>query len=76
MARTSKKAAQPKANDGDFVTIKSTNGRSRRRAGYRFTPEGVDVAVDDLTSDQKIAIAADPHLKVLDVNVDVDAADA
>lgn len=58
----------PKASavpvSGNFVLIKTTNGTSRRRAGLRFTPEGVRVNVDDLSKDQIAEIEADKHLKV------------
>ncbi|KPU84998.1 hypothetical protein JI58_00255 [Marinosulfonomonas sp. PRT-SC04] len=52
-----------KAPKGQFVLIKSTTD-SRRRAGLKFTKEGVKINVDDLTKEQQIAIENDPRLSV------------
>lgn len=52
------------AEAGNFVMIATTNGKSRRRAGLRFTPEGVKVDVAALSRADQEAIERDPMLKV------------
>ncbi|PIE13822.1 MAG: hypothetical protein CSA70_03655 [Rhodobacterales bacterium] len=49
---------------GPFVVVSSANGRTRRRAGLRFTPEGVKLDVSTLTEEQRTAIDDDPVLKI------------
>ncbi len=54
-------------SEGPFIMVSATSERGRRRAGMRFTQEGVKVDVSKLSDKQKAAIDADPQLKVSNV---------
>jgi hypothetical protein len=50
------------AKAGPAITV--TARAPRRRAGYRFGPSPVTIAVDDLSEAQKKALADDPELQI------------
>ena len=52
---------------GPFVLVSTTHGKARRRAGLRFTSEGIRVDVSTLSEAQKTAIQGDPALTVKEV---------
>jgi len=76
---TSSSKTKPKTTDkdapetsGDMVVISTNHRQPRRRAGMRFTPEGVTVDVSNLTSKQIEAIQSDPHLVVRPIALSAD----
>lgn len=44
--------------------IRSTTGRSYRRAGLEFTPQWTEVDIAALDADRRALIEADPHLRI------------
>ncbi len=74
MTENTKKAATQAAGKKDtneealppaaLVVISTNHRQPRRRAGLRFTPEGVTIDPATLTEKQRDAIMADPHLVV------------
>lgn len=67
-----KGAAKDAAPSGEipalFVRTRKRFG-SRRRAGFRFTREGMGVALESLTSEQVAALKKDPALEVEECTV-------
>ena len=53
--------------EGPFVRVSTLQGRPRRRAGMRFTREGITLDASKLTEAQRDAINDDPLLKVAPV---------
>ena len=66
------KAAAAEKTSGDMVVVSTNHRQPRRRAGMRFTPEGVTVDAAQLTQKQKEAIQADPHLVVKPIALSAD----
>lgn len=65
MTDTKKKTVElPDEKTGEMVVIATNNRQPRRRAGLRFTPEGVTINAAELSEQQRAAIQADPHLTV------------
>ena len=74
MTENTKKAATQAAGKKDtnneelqsanLVVISTNHRQPRRRAGLRFTPEGVTIDAASLTEKQRSEIMADPHLVV------------
>lgn len=81
MSEKSKAAGKPDAKPPetqnedeavDMVLISTNHRQARRRAGMRFTPEGVTIDPAQLTEKQRTAIAADPYLVVKPVQLKVE----
>lgn len=70
-AAKAKKAAD-QVSSGDMVVISTNHRQPRRRAGMRFTPEGVKVDASELTEAQREAIMNDPHLVVRPIALSAD----
>lgn len=61
---TSPKAEKPQAFSGIAISVVCTQAGGRRRAGYQFGKEPVEIAAADLDEATIEALASDPYLSI------------